>query len=223
MKKVLALVLAVQLTLLPFAFAQAQDKPVAALGRVASLGEVSEAQKSIITNRLEGILSKSYDLVSQEQYLKAEQAAFDALDLEKCTEEECIRKIQEILQVERLFLLQIIREADFTQLTLNLVRLDSKRVVEGVCEKCSIGQLYERIEELAQELISQDIRESAQELVAGQPAGPLPQAQPEEEGGFPWWGWALIGVGVAALAAGSSSSSSDSGSSGETGSATYTW
>ena len=63
MKKLLALILAFQLVALPLVFAQSAEKPVAALGRVASLGDVSEAQKSIITNRLEGTLSKSYDLV----------------------------------------------------------------------------------------------------------------------------------------------------------------
>ena len=120
MKRAVAL-LPAALLLLPL-LALAQEKPEAALGRVATLGEVSEAQKKIITNRLEGSLPKFYDLVSQEQYARAEEEAFKSLDLAQCTAEQCIRKIQELLQVDRLFVLQIIREEQVTQLTLNLVR-----------------------------------------------------------------------------------------------------
>ncbi len=83
MKRAFSLVLAVQLVFSPFVLAQAQEKPVAALGRVATLGEVFEGQREIIANRLRTILSKSYDLISQHQHEKAEQGASDALELEK--------------------------------------------------------------------------------------------------------------------------------------------
>ena len=215
----------------PASVVWAQEKPVAAIGRVATLGDVKRSQKRIIANRLETVLSESYDLISQQQYEKAEEAAFDQLDLDQCTEEECIRKIQELLQVDRLFILQIIREPEITQLTLNLMKTDAKRTADAVCEDCSTAELYEKIDELARKLVAQDVRESAQEFALAQPAGLVPQQQfEEEESTLPWWGWLLIGVGVIGLAAaaGSSDSSSSTGDSttagtSETGSTTYSW
>ncbi len=194
----------------PLAFGQqAQEKPVAALGRVAVLGDISEVQQRVIANRLRSILAQSYSLVSQEQYEKAEQAAFETLDLAQCTEEECVRKIQELLQVDRLIILQILREADFTQLTLNMMKMDSTDVVDGVCEKCSISQLYQKIDELAQRLVAQDIKAGARELIAAQPApAPAPAVEEEDEGGISWLWWVLGGPAIAGLAAASSSSSS---------------
>ncbi|MCH8980733.1 hypothetical protein IH922_01800, partial [candidate division KSB1 bacterium] len=103
---------------------------------------------SELTSLLE--FDKIISLLQEYSISPMAKEAFESLDLEKCTEEECIRKIQEILQVERLFILQILREADFTQLTLNLVKADSKRVAEGVCQDCSISELYDRIDELAE-------------------------------------------------------------------------
>ncbi|MCZ6552444.1 MAG: hypothetical protein O7A67_01465, partial [SAR324 cluster bacterium] len=97
-----------------------QEKPVAALGRVAVIGEISEGEKAIITNRLEKFLAARFQLVSEEEYLRAEDEAFLSLEEEECTEEACVRRIQEILQVDNLFILQIIREQDVTQLTLTL-------------------------------------------------------------------------------------------------------
>ena len=205
MRSALLLLLASLLVFPPLNLATAQQKPAAALCRVATLGPISEAQKKIITTRLESKLSESYNLISREQYRRAEEAAFAELDVARCTEEECIRKIQEILQVERLFILQIVREKELTQLSLNLVRLDAKRVVEKVCENCSIGELYEQIDALADQLITEDIQEGVREMIAAQPVDEAPPpAVEEEDGGFPWWGWALIVVGglVAAVALG---------------------
>ena len=226
MRQALLFFLISLLVIPPVGALRAQQKPQAALGRVATLGDISEAQKKIIANRLESRLSQSYNLVSQEQYRKAEEAAFAELDLAKCTEEECIRKIQEVLQVERLLLLQIIREEEVTQLSLNLVRTDSKQIAEDICERCNIIQLYQRIDKLAEQLISDDIRAGAREMIAEQPvAEPPPAAEPEaeeeEEGGFPWWGWALIGVGVAGAAA--SSSGGGGGGGGSSGSVGFSY
>ena len=207
MPKGIALFLAALLLLPPFALVQGQEKPVAALGRVATLGEVSEAQKKIIINRLEGFLSNFYDLVSQAQYARAEEEAFAALDLEQCTEEQCIRKIQELLQVDRLFILQIIREEEITQLTLNLVREDSKRVVEKICDRCSITQLYGEINALTRQLIAEDLGVDIKELIAAQPSAPVQAIQPEEDEGLPLWVWIVGGLALAGLAASSSGGS----------------
>ena len=96
-------------------FAQS-SLPDAAVAPLSILGKISDGEKGIIYNGLLTTLSKSYNLVSQTNYAKAEQSAFEQLDLEQCTEEQCIRKIQEILQIDRLFVLQIFREKGFTQI-----------------------------------------------------------------------------------------------------------
>ena len=206
MRSYVAFFLANLLIFPPFGFLHAQEKPQAALGRISVLGKITEIQKRIIFTRVESRLSKVYDLISQEQYARAEEAAFKSLDLAQCTEEQCIRKIQEILQVDRLFVLQIIREEEFTQLSLNLIREDSKRVVERICEKCSIGQLYNLIDEVAKQLIAVDLDIDLKGLVAEQPKTELEQevAQivEEDEGGISIWWWILGGLAVAAAAAG---------------------
>ena len=206
MKRPTALLLATLLVFSPFSLAAAQEKPVAALGRIASIGEVSESQKAIIFTRVESILSRAYDLISRDQYARAEEAAFAALNLEQCTEEQCIRKIQEILQVERLFVLQIIAEPGLTQLSLNLIKADSKRVVETICERCSTVQLYGEIEKLARQLIAEDLGIDIRVLIAAQPSTPIPAFEAEEEGGIPLWVWIVGGLALAAAAASSGGS-----------------
>ena len=207
MKSPVALFLIGLLVAPPIGFLRGQEKPEAALGRVAALGKISETQKKIILTRVESQLSKAYDLISQEQYARAEEAAFKSLDLGQCTEEQCIRKIQEILQVDRLFILQIIREEDFTQLSLNLIREDSKRVIERVCDKCSIAQLYKQIDEVTTQLIAEDLAIDVKALVAEQPepktalAREVAQIVEEDEAGIPLWVWIVGGLALVGAAA----------------------
>ena len=190
----------------------AQQKPVAALGRVAVLGEVTEGQKRILTNRVESFLSGRYELISEDEYLAAEEEAFLELEEEECTEEACVRLIQEILQVERLFILQIIREEELTQISMTLYRADTRRVVEDICEECSIGQLYRQVEGLAQRLMDEDFdlgavvrgpveEEEGPALRGAVEPEPEAVAEEEDEGGIPWWVWVLGAVGIAGLAA----------------------
>ena len=213
MKRSPILLLAALLVFSHAPIAPGQDKPLAALGRIASIGEVSESQKGIILTRVESILSRAYDLISRDQYARAEEAAFAALNLEQCTAEQCIRKIQEILQVERLFVLQIIAEPGLTQLSLNLIKADSKRVVETICERCSTVQLYGKIENLARQLIAEDLAIDLKAMVAAEPEPKpsipfeteLAQIVPEEEEGISIWWWILGGLALAGLAAAASS------------------
>ncbi|MCH7479709.1 MAG: hypothetical protein IIA14_16605 [SAR324 cluster bacterium] len=181
---------------------RAQERPPAALGRVSTLGDISEVQRTIIANRLEGFLTRAYDLVPRDVYLRAEEAAFQALDVAQCTEEQCIRKIQELLQVERLFVLQILREQELTQLTLTLIRAESKRVVERVCKKCDLAELYDEIEELVEDLIEEDRRiDRAMAGREGGPRIPLEVAQQEEVASVlpTVLLWSGIGLGLFAI------------------------
>ncbi len=168
--------------------AQAQDeKPGAALAPLAVIGEISAGAKGIVFNSLQSHLSRSYQLVPQAVYQKAEDEAFAALDVEQCTEENCIRKIQEILQVERLIILQMIREETLTQLTLTIVRGEERIVRDDTCPNCNILQLRAKLAGLVSAATMADLGGSAGRpgwvFVASQPTGarivldgrPLPQ------------------------------------------------
>lgn len=134
------------------AFAQT-EKSQAALAPIAAVGEISEAEKKIVFIRLENHLSKRFQLISQREFEKAQSEAYQTLEVEQCTEEQCIRKIQELLQVERLFILQLVRDKGFTQLSLSLITLDDKQVVEDLCKACDIEELYQNVEALVTKLI----------------------------------------------------------------------
>ena len=93
-------------------------------------------------------LSDDYDIVPQEEYEKAEEEAFQQLDYEECTEDQCIRLIQEFLQVENIFKLQMIREGKDTQVSLTLVDLDRKLVKTEFCEDCNTSALIKTVTKL---------------------------------------------------------------------------
>lgn len=129
------------------------ELPEAALSPISALGNISEIQKGFIFNRLEARLSKHFKITPQSRFKQAQDQAFQELDLEQCTEEQCIRKIQETLQVESLFVLQILRENNYTQLTLSLIELESKKTADRLCEQCDVKELIEKVEELVDELL----------------------------------------------------------------------
>ncbi|MCH8843163.1 MAG: hypothetical protein IID61_09315 [SAR324 cluster bacterium] len=141
---------------LPATVSGQTEKPVAALARVAVLGDISEVQQRILATRVESFLSDRFELISQEEYQAAEDAAFASLDLDQCTEETCIRVIQDFLQVERLFFLQVLREGSFTVLSITLYTGDTRRTVDDTCDNCSISQLYSKVEILALRLIGEE-------------------------------------------------------------------
>ena len=87
----------------------AQDrKPPALSGSLVTLGTFTEVQKQIIFNHLQAKLSERFELVSQRRFEEAQNMAFEGLDYDQCTEENCIRFIQDTLQVESFFSLQLV-------------------------------------------------------------------------------------------------------------------
>ena len=93
---------------------------------IATLGEISVTQKTIIFNELFDVVTQNYNVISQEEYEKAENKAFEELEFDQCTEDQCIKLIQEILQVENMFHLQLVRENNNTQISLSFIDLDRK-------------------------------------------------------------------------------------------------
>ena len=120
---------------------------------VSSMGDVSDTRKQILQNTLEEKLKIFFKLISQERYEEAQEKAFEELDFEECTEDQCIMKIQELLQVENAFHLQIIGEGKDTQLSLSWRTIDEKRKETAICRGCDTFALNERIENLVDKLL----------------------------------------------------------------------
>ena len=112
---------------------------------VSSLGDVSETRKQILQNTLEDELKTHFRLVPQEKYEEVLEKVFEELEYEECTEDQCIVRIQEMLQVENVFHLQVLGEGKDTQLSLSWRTLDEKRKETEVCNNCNTFELNDRI------------------------------------------------------------------------------
>ena len=128
-------------------FAQ-ERKPPALINRLVTLGPIEEVQKQIVFNHLQAVLSEKFELVSQRRFEEAQNKAFEELDYDQCTEENCIRFIQDTLQVESFFSIQLLQENKITQLTLMMLDLDRKVVKTDICEECSTLDLNEKVTDL---------------------------------------------------------------------------
>ena len=161
----------------------AQEKQKVCLAPMGSLGEFSEMEKQIIFNSLQESLSTHYVLASQKAFEAAMTQAFEELDFDECTEDQCFALIQQILQVDNLFLFNMTREGNFTQLSLTRVDLDSQRLVRtSSCVECNIEQLNTKVEELVMKLIAEDQIAIAETKITPEPKPdpePTPKLEPE--------------------------------------------
>ena len=103
------------------------ERPESIVVPVSSLGDVSETRRQILQNTLTQELSKHFQILPQDRFEQVQEQVFEELDYEECTEDQCIVRIQGILQIENLFHLQVIEEDGDTQLNLKWVNLDEKR------------------------------------------------------------------------------------------------
>ena len=81
---------------------------------------------------------------------KAEEV-FKELDYDECTEDQCIRLIQELLQVENLFKIQLVNDEGDIQVSLTFIDLDKKLVKTDFCEGCKTSELIGMINSLYQD------------------------------------------------------------------------
>ena len=100
-------------------------------------------------------MTKYFRLVPKDKFEEAQEQAFEELEYEECTEEQCIMMIQEILQVENVFSLQLIAEGIDTQLSLTWIGLGEKKVLTDYCEDCKTKELNSKIELLVKNLVQQ--------------------------------------------------------------------
>ena len=133
-------------------FGQSSERPEGIVIPVSGIGNVSETRKLILQNTLIESLSEFYRLVPQDKFEEVQEKVFQELDYEECTEDQCIVMIQDMLQVENLFVLQVIGEGQDTQLSLKWVGLDDKKVKTEVCKGCDTFELNERVEGLVKNL-----------------------------------------------------------------------
>ena len=120
---------------------------------VSSLGDVSDTRKQILENTLTNELKKHFRIVPQEKYEQVLEQVFLELEYEECSEDQCIMRVQELLQVENVFNLQIIGEGDDTQLNLKWITLDEKKNEEDYCKGCGTFELREMISGLVEKLV----------------------------------------------------------------------
>ena len=132
-----------------------EQKPEGIVLPVAILGEVSNARRRILQNPLNETITTKFRIVPQERFEKAQEQAFQELDYNQCTEDQCIMLIQEMLQVEHLFQLEVISEGPVVQLSLKLVTLYEKKNKTDFCEKCTTLELSERVRLLTLSLLEQ--------------------------------------------------------------------
>jgi len=159
-----------------------EEKPEAIVVPVAILGEVSEIRRKILQNTLNEAISSKFRIVPQDRFEKAQEQAFQELDYEECTEDQCIMLIQEMLQVEHLFQLEVIAEEEMVQLSLKLATLYEKKNKTDFCEKCSTRELSSRVNNLAFRLLD-EIDTSDLEVVLAPPPKKEKKVvpQPKEE------------------------------------------
>ena len=106
MRVILTTILSLFLLSIP-TFGLSQERPEIIVIPVSSVGDVTETRKLILQNTLEDELKTHFRLISQERFEEVQEKAFEELEYEECTEDQCIILIQEMLQVENVFHLQV--------------------------------------------------------------------------------------------------------------------
>ena len=92
----ITLIIALSLVILspsPYNLQASEEKPEAIVVPVAILGEVSEIRRKILQNTLNEAISSKFRIVPQDRFEKAQEEAFQELDYEECTEDQCIMLI----------------------------------------------------------------------------------------------------------------------------------
>ena len=97
-------------------FGQLSERPEGIVVPVSVIGDVTNTRKLVLQNTLIESLSFYFRLVPQEKFEEVQEKVFQEMNYEECTEDQCVVMIQEALQIENLFVLQVIGEENDTQL-----------------------------------------------------------------------------------------------------------
>ena len=107
----------------------------------------------MLEKTLESKLDDYFAIVPKELFEDAQEQAFEELDYDECTEDQCIRMIQELLQVENAFKMDLMYEEGDTQISITWNDQDQKRVEEDYCEGCKTKELRNMIGGLVKKLV----------------------------------------------------------------------
>ena len=147
------LIILISLLLLSSPLFGQSERPETIIVPVSSMGDVSDTRKQILQNTLTDELKKHFRIVPQEKYEQVLEQVFQELEYEECTEDQCIMRVQEMLQVENVFNLQIIGEGKDSQLNLKWITLDEKKNETDVCLGCGTFQLNDKVRGLVEKLV----------------------------------------------------------------------
>ncbi len=138
------------------------EKPQTIIIPTGSLGEMSEARIKILEKTLESKLDDYFAIVPKELFEEAQEQAFQEMDSDECTEDQCILMIKEILQIENAFKMDLIIDEGDTQISITWNDQDQKRVQEDFCEGCKTKGLRLMIGGLVEKLVG--VKESAKKI-----------------------------------------------------------
>ena len=153
MKHLLILLISILLLSSPL-FGQS-GKPQTIIIPTGSLGEMSESRIKILEKTLESKLDDYFAIVPKELFEEAQEQAFQEMDADECTEDQCIRMIQELLQIENAFKMDLIIDEGDTQISITWNDQDQKRVQEDYCEGCKTKGLRLMIGGLVEKLVGE--------------------------------------------------------------------
>ena len=183
MKHLLIILLSILLLFTSPLFGQS-ERPETIIIPVSGIGEISKSRKLILQNKLTNKLKQYFRIVPQEKYEQVLEQVFEELEYEECSEDTCIMRVQEMLQVENVFHLQLIGEGNDIQLNLKWTTLEEKRNEEYFCEKCSTKDLYYKLEGLVEKLVGNQVIEKPIIVVEKSRKGVLYERKVDGK-----WGW----------------------------------
>ena len=129
------------------------EKPKAIIIPTGSLGEMSKVRIKILEKTLESKLDDYFAIVPKELFEEAQELAFQEMDSDECTENQCILMIKEILQIGNAFKMDLLTEDGDTQISITWNDQDQKRVEEDYCEGCKTKKLRLMIGGLVEKLV----------------------------------------------------------------------
>ena len=147
------LILLISILLLSSPVIGQSGKPQTIIIPTGSLGEMSEARIKILEKTLESKLDDYFAIVPKELFEEAQEQAFQEMDSDECTEDQCILMIKEILQIENAFKMDLIIDEGDTQISITWNDQDQKRVEEDFCEGCKTKGLRLMIGGLVEKLV----------------------------------------------------------------------
>ena len=130
-------------------------KPQTIIIPTGSLGDISEIRKKMLEKTLESELDDYFAIVPKELFEEAQEQVFEELEYDECTEDQCIKMIQELLQVENSFKMDLLSEDGDTQISITWNDQDQKRVEEDYCEGCKTKGLRLMIGGLVKKLVGE--------------------------------------------------------------------